>query len=62
VSPIACECGAADTVRRRIALEDNPLAAALDVLPIFSMRPFGVIKQEDEVVPFTSIRRLETRA
>jgi hypothetical protein len=51
----------AHLIRRGIALEDDPLPTTLNVLPIFAVRPFGVIEVEDEVVPISHVIRLKAR-
>src|SRR3954466_15827281 len=40
-----------NSVGRGVAIQDEPLPAAENVLPVFPVRSLGVVKHEHEVVP-----------
>src|SRR4051812_40730350 len=45
-----------DCVGRGVAVQDQPLPATENVLPVFPVRPLGIVKQEHEVVPDLAVR------
>ena len=44
-------------MRHRISLDDQPLPAAMGVMPVFLVHPFRVVAEIDEVEPGIHIRR-----